>query len=57
MKISKVTHYAALKQTLIRAIAKNVTVSVPHMANGMPIHITALYPIIIQFNEETIQLM
>ena len=52
-----------LKQTLILAIAKNpvsiITVSVPHMANNMPIHMvkTALYPIIIQFDEETIQLM
>ena len=31
---------------------------VPHMANAMPIHMikTALYSIIIQFDEETIQL-
>ena len=48
-----------IKQTLIHAIAKNlfliVTISVPHMANAMPIHMdkTALYPIIIQFDEET----
>ena len=36
-----------------------VTVSVPHMANAMHIHMvkTALYAIIIQFDEETIQLM
>ena len=51
-----------LKQTLILAIAKHVLivkVSVPHMANAMPIHMvqTALYPIMIQFDEETIQLM
>ena len=34
-------------------------VSVPHMANTMPIHMvkTAPYLIIIQFDEETIQLM
>ena len=51
-----------LKQTLILAIAKTVlivTVSVARMANAMPIHMvkTALYLIIIQFDEETIQLM
>ena len=52
-----------LKQTLILAIAKKnvliVTVSVPHMANAIPIHMvkTTVYPIIIQFDEETIQLM
>ena len=36
-----------------------VTVSVPHMANAIPIHMvkTALYPTIIQFDEETIELM
>ena len=36
-----------------------VTVSIPHMTNAMPIHMvkTALYPIIIKFDEETIQLM
>ena len=36
-----------------------VLVSVPHMANAMPIYMvkTTLYPIIIQFDEETIQLM
>ena len=51
-----------LKQTLILAITKKtvliVAVSVPHMANAMPMHMvkTALYPIIIQFDEETIQL-
>ena len=60
--MSIVTEYAALKQTLILAIAKTVlivTVSVPHMANAMPIHMvkSALYPIIIQFDEETIQLV
>ena len=32
-------------------------VSVPHMANAMHMVETALYPIIIKFNEETIQLM
>ena len=34
-------------------------VSVPHMANAMPIHMvkSALYPIIILFHEETIQLL
>ena len=34
-------------------------VSVPHMENTMPIHMvkTALYPKIIQFDEDTIQLM
>ena len=34
-------------------------VSVPHMANAMPIHMvkTALYSIIVHFDEETIQLM
>ena len=47
-----------LKQTLILAIANNCfnrTVSVPYMANTMPIHMvktTALYPIIIQFDEK-----
>ena len=36
-----------------------ITVSVPHMTNAIPIHMvkTALYPIIIQFDEETVQLM
>ena len=36
-----------------------ITVSVPHMANAMPIHMveTSIFPIIIQFDEETIQLM
>ena len=49
-----------LKQMFILAIAKKlfliVTVSVPHMANAMPIHMvkTALYPFIIQLDEETI---
>ena len=43
-----------LKQTSILAISKTVlivTVSVPQMANAMPIHMvkTAFYPIIIQF--------
>ena len=51
-----------LKQRLILAIANTVlilTVSVPHMANAMPIHMvkTTLYQIIIQFYEKTIQLM
>ena len=53
-----------LKQTLILAIAKKkngliVTFSDPHMAIAMPIHMvkTALYPIIIQFDEGKIQLM
>ena len=52
-----------LKQTLILAIAKRtaliVTVSVPHIACAMPIHMikAAFYPNIIQFDEETIQLM
>ena len=51
-----------LKQTFILAIAKIVLivmVSVPYMANAMPIHMVkpALYPIIIQFDEKTIQLM
>ena len=47
---------------LILAIAKTVlivTVSVPYMAKAMHIHMvkTALYAIIIQFDEETIQLV
>ena len=35
-----------------------ITVSVPQMTNAMPIHmaLTTFYPIIIQFDEETIQL-
>ena len=46
------------KQTLILAIAKNCF-NRNGMANAMPIQMvkTALYPIIIQFDEDTIELM
>ena len=50
-----VTEYAAF----ILVIVLIVTVSVPHMANAVSIYMVkpALYPKIIEFDEETIQLM